>query len=169
MGEINKRIESLCNDITIQINKESERIDLVLTTVQSLQERVSELEQTRSTDQNIVSGISTETHERSKNNGQQGIIPRQFYDSEIFVIASGVPVGTILPENLLHKATDILKALGEDVIKGIRINSVQRFRTRLIDRPGLVKINLGPREEKTLVLRNKMNLRHSVEFKDVCT
>lgn len=49
----------------------------------------------------------------------------------------------------------------------VSVTAASRLNSRIEGRPGLVKISFRSREENVLVLRNKMKLKHSTDYKRV--
>lgn len=156
--DIEKKIQSLRNDITQELSQESERLDSVFRTVQSLQGRLESLESNQS---NTTAHMDT-----GNSNGAHTFRPNYGDDSDISVIVSGLPP-LLDGETLLQKANDIITALGLEVDQNVQVMSTVRFRMRDPVRPGLVKITLRNRDEKINVLRNKMKLKTSQTFSEV--
>lgn len=68
---------------------------------------------------------------------------------------------------MLNEARRLIQALGDDVSSAVSVTAASRLNSRIEGRPGLVKISFRSREEKVLVLRNKMKLKHSADYKRV--
>ena len=154
MGSIDSKVQSLRNEIALEIGRENTRIDTILNTIQSMQSRLDTLEQ---------SNGSTSTQD---NSNQARFRPASNSDdSDISIIASGLPQQN--GEDLLRKVKDLIQALGNDVCSKVNVTAATRFRTRFHDRPGLVKITFTSVEDKILVLRNKMKLKDTLLFKHV--
>jgi len=104
------------------------------------------------------------THENEDTNGSQRVRPSQQEDHDRTIIASGIPFSE--GGNLQQKLEEIFSALDNDVSSKVNIRGVTRFRSR-DQRPGLVKISFDSVDEKVLVLRNKMSLKTSADYKEV--
>ena len=154
MGSIDSKVQSLRNEIALEIGRENTRIDTILNTIQSMQSRLDTLEQ---------SNGSTSTQD---NSNQARFRPASNSDdSDISIIASGLPQQN--GEDLLRKVKGLIQALGSDVCSKVNVTAATRFRTRFHDRPGLVKITFTSVEDKILVLRNKMKLKDTLLFNNV--
>jgi hypothetical protein len=145
---IDKKVKSLRDELTLDINKETVRIDNLLTTVHALQARMLNIEQSHETND------QPNTRHTSNCN-----------DPEVTVIASGLAYNQ--DENLLQKAQMLIEALGEEVYNATYITDVQRLSTRNPNRPGIVKISFRSLDEKILVLRNKLRLRNHEMYSNV--
>ena len=149
MGSIDSKVQSLRNEIALEIGRENTRIDTILNTIQSMQSRLDTLEQSNGS--TSTQDNSNQARFRPANNSD---------DSDISIIASGLPQQN--GEDLLRKVKDLIQALGNDVCSKVNVTAATRFRTRFHDRPGLVKITFTSVEDKILVLRNKMKLKDTV-------
>ena len=136
-------------DVKKDIERESERIDDLLKSVQDLQSRMTNIE---------VNGVVN-------NNGPLTNACDPLNDPDITVIASGVPFSE--GELIMDKARDLIKALGDDVYSSVKISGACRLESRTENKPGLVKISFNNRAEKVNVLRRKSILRDSSTYKEV--
>ena len=138
--------------------REAGRIDTLITTVQSLQGRVSDIENMQ--DNGILNA--------DQSDGTAFRRPGQINplnDPEVTIIASGLPFTD--GENILTKASALIDARGGEVAENVLVTAVSRLPAKFRNKPGLVKISFGTVDEKVLVLRNKMNLKDTDDFKNV--
>ncbi|CAG2234693.1 unnamed protein product [Mytilus edulis] len=70
-------------------------------------------------------------------------------------------------ENIVEKANDLIRALGEDVSDNVNVTAAARLPSRFNDRPAIVKIIFRNLDVKVKVLRNKMKLKQTDTYKDV--
>lgn len=153
IANIDCKVRALRDELSMDIGLETNRIDQVLTTIQSIQSRVDTLEQTDSgTDQRSATNNATAR-------GQP------LDDPYITCVASNVPVSD--SEDLMQKLSTIIEAFGEDISSRIRITAVTRIPSKIERKPGLVKFSLENTEQKTLVLKNKWKLKDSDDYKQV--
>ncbi|KAK6168297.1 hypothetical protein SNE40_021091 [Patella caerulea] len=69
--------------------------------------------------------------------------------------------------NTLKRKLLIIKAVGDEISKNVKITGVCRQKSRNPEKPGLVKISFENTEQRNLILRiNKGNLKNGA-FKDV--
>lgn len=150
---VDSKISALRDELTLDIHRETNRIDQLLTTVQSIQARVDDLE-TR-TVQN--EGNGTVSHDREERNPLD--------DNDLTIVASGLPF--VDGEDLIQTARTLIAELGEEVSQNVHITAATRLPSRLRDKPGLVKISFRNADEKIRVLRNKMGLKNSESYRSV--
>jgi hypothetical protein len=159
MESIDTKIRALRDELSMDINRESYRLEQVAKTVQAMQSRITTIEQTtssRQTDEN-KSRDSTDQHKHGQFNPSD--------DPDLTVTASGIKYTE--GEDLMAVAHDLISALGDDVSLNVLITSVSRLPTRYVNRPPLVKISFQNVDEKILVLRHKMALKDIDRYKEV--
>jgi uncharacterized protein YoxC len=147
-GHINAQITSLRDQLTSDLSKETARIDGLLTSVQSLEARLSSLEQAKIT---VQSSSGTSNFKTA--------IPKlnPLNDPDLTVIASGLQYED--GEDILAKAKLLISALGDEVNNSVSVEAAKRLPSRFPNKPGWVKISFRSLQEKITVLRNKMSLR----------
>ena len=149
IASVDSKISALRDELTLDIHRETNRIDQLLTTVQSIQARVDDLE-TRT-------GNGTFSRDREVRNPLD--------DIDLTIVASGLPF--IDGEDLIQTARTLIAELGEEVSQNVHITAATRLLSRLRDKPGLVKISFRNVDEKIRVLRNKMGLKNSESYRSV--
>lgn len=149
IASVDSKISALRDELTLDIHRETNRIDQLLTTVQSIQARVDDLE-TRT-------GNGTVSRDREVRNPLD--------DIDLTIVASGLPF--IDGEDLIQTARTLIAELGEEVSQNVHITAATRLPSRLRDKPGLVKISFRNVDEKIRVLRNKMGLKNSESYRSV--
>lgn len=152
VSKIDSRIRLLQDEITTNIGREKERIDHVIETMQSVQTRLTTLEE-----RGDSTGPSRPTEERSMED--------YLNDPDVCITASGIPKTN--GEDLMKKANDLICALGDNVSSRVLITGVTRLRNNFNDRPPLIKVSFRNTNEKALVLRNKMKLKDIDPYKQV--
>lgn len=156
---IDTKVRALRDELSMDLSRESCRIDNVVKSIQSLQGRLDTVESSRTPDnRNDSNGTGNHSSVRRSN----GYNPD---DPDVAITASGIPFTE--GENLLQKAESLINALGEEVSFNVCVTKAARLPTRFHNRPALVKISFQNVDEKILVLRNKMNLKDSDNFKNV--
>lgn len=149
IASVDSKISALRDELTLDIHRETNRIDQLLTTVQSIQARVDDLE-TRT-------GNGTVSRDREVRNPLD--------DIDLTIVASGLPF--IDGEDLIQTARTLIAEFGEEVSQNVHITAATRLPSRLRDKPGLVKISFRNVDEKIRVLRNKMGLKNSESYRSV--
>lgn len=157
IASVDTKIKALHDDITLDINRETTRIDQLFDTVKSIQSRVDSLEQS--------SQSANARLENDSNESPEVQMQRPLDNHDLTITASGIP--TTPSEDLILKAENLIRALGDDVARSVSITDATRLPTRFAERPGIVKISFRSAEEKILVLRNKMKLKDNIQFKKV--
>jgi len=153
---IDQKIKLLRDEVTLDICGESTRIDRLLSTVQSIQQKVDTVEKTwESLSSNTVSD-----HPRPSNGGGNPL-----NDPDLTIIANGLHMSD--NENILDKAQLLIAALGVEVSNDVTVTGAIRLPARFDNSPALVKISFRSLDEKILVLRNKMTLRNIEQYKHV--
>ncbi|XP_060597077.1 uncharacterized protein LOC132750994 isoform X2 [Ruditapes philippinarum] len=153
---IDTQINILRDQLTFDLSKESLRIDGLLTSVQNLQDRLESLEHSRVTDQSI----------NGTQRGQTSVqINNPLNDPDLTVIASGLPFNE--GEDILARAKDLIKALGEETNDSVSVQAARRLPSRFPDKPGWVKISFRTLQEKITVLRKKMSLQNHASYNNV--
>lgn len=167
MDNIDNKVKSLRDELSLEMGKETSRVDAILTTVHSLQSRLDTMDQTAAgqSGANMDTINGTSENQDTNGQGQQRFRPGHSDDTDISVVVSGVIFED--GEDLLNKAQGIINTIGENVSSRVKINRVIRFRTHYEGRPGLVKITFRNLNEKVLVLRNKMKLKDSQDYREV--
>ena len=94
-----------------------------------------------------------------------GLVDTSVNNSELTVIATNLPVRNDRP--LLETARDLISALGDDVSSRSKTTDVKRCPDRSTGKPPLLKIAFENVEQKVEVLRAKVNLKRSRDFKNV--
>lgn len=154
---IDTKVGQLRDELLEDINRETSRTDQLLTTVQSIQTRIEKIEN--------HPGLTGENGQDQPMNNPA--IHNPLNNPDITITASGLPVSE--DENLVQKANDLIRALGVQVSDNVHVTAAVRlpnYRTN-DQRPGIVKISFRSTEEKVNVLRNKMKLRESEQYKNV--
>lgn len=136
----------------MSISREKSRIDHVIETMESVQNRLESLEQR---DQPMIDGMNT----IRQNNLDY------LNDPDLCITASGIQYQE--NENLIEKVNTLLDALGTEVSQNVIVTGVTRLRNRFDSRPPLIKISFQNTHEKVVVLRNKMKLKNNEHYKDV--
>jgi hypothetical protein len=163
--QIELKVGSLRNEITTKLNTESARINDILETVQLLSGRVGSLESSQPMLQGAV-GQAIDL-----NNGEQSthmpvrFRPNNGEDYERSVMVSGINFDK--DEVIIDKANSVIHELGEDIVQKVKVVNAIRYRRRFNGKPGFVKIILRNKEEKVLILRNKMKLKNSETHSEV--
>lgn len=159
MENVDTKVRALRDELSMDLSREGGRIDNILRTIQTMQGRLDTIETT------------SENQTPSTNGDNNGIPTRNqpisdpLRDNDLCIIASGISVTD--NENLMEKATAIIQALGEDVSSNVLITGAKRSPAHFENRPPWMKISFQNLQEKVLVLRNKMTLRDSHEYKEV--
>lgn len=152
LKNVDEKIQSLRDEISLDLGTETRRVDEVMTTIQSIQTRLSGVEQRNQTVSDDGTVMNTS-------------ITNPLDCTDLTVTASGIPISE--NDDLMQKANDVINSLGTDVSSNVQVIAVTRLPNRFNNRPGLVKISFRNKEEKILVLKNKMKLKENDEFKKV--
>ena len=171
MTNIETKVKALHDDLSLDIAREGSRIDELVSSVRSIQGRLTTVE-------NVCSGSGLgdgPLWDSSTDNGNDrmdysgwNVSGRRIdplNDPDLTVIGSYIPFTE--GEDLVKKVGDLIMALGEDVSRSVTITGVKRFAPKYRNKPGLVKISFQSLDQKILVLRNKMKLRDITEYKRV--
>ncbi|CAC5360994.1 unnamed protein product [Mytilus coruscus] len=156
MASVDSKVRALRDELSIDIGHETTRTDQLLTTVQSIQRRLDDVEQQNP----ILNDNGTAVHEN-----RPGRKYNPLDNTDITVTVSGIPFSD--GEDLMEKANDMILALGDSVADSVRISAATRLPSRFNDKPGIVKISFQNTDEKVNVLRNKMKLRQTEKYKNV--
>ncbi|CAG2193350.1 unnamed protein product [Mytilus edulis] len=148
MANVDNKVRALRDEISMDINRETNRTD------QSIQTRLDSLEQDTSS-KNSVPLLSNSLYQTQN----------PLDNPDITITASGLPFSD--DENIVEKANDLIRALGEDVSDNVNVTAAARLPSRFSDRPAIVKISFSNLDEKVKVLRNKMKLKQSDTYKNV--
>lgn len=172
---IDSKVKTLHDDLNSEIGEQSKRMNDMMETMKSLQDRLSTVELAqRSAPTGAAADHSWEgaadDMETTNAGNRFRFRPGHLDDSDISIMASGVTYED--GEDLLRKAQDIINALSNNVSEQVAITRVIRIRSRFRDlnrpdRPPLVKICFRNLDEKVLVLRNKMSLKETQNYKTV--
>jgi hypothetical protein len=154
---IDTKVRALRDELSMDLSRESNRIDHILKTVQSMQSRLEKIE----SKPDLPSGNNIETY-NTNNSTWHG---NPLNDPDRCVVVAGLPVTE--GEDLIQKAEDIIKCLGDQVSSNVLITGATRIRARYNNRPPLVKISFQNTEEKIMVLSNKMKLKDTENYKAV--
>ena len=166
LKNIDDQVTQLRTEISNDVQRQGTRIDEVMTTIQSLKDRVDTIEQSGSANAQGSGDENMDTGNGNVEQGQRTFRPAAHSDdTEMSVIVSGLPY--IHGEDLMQKAQDLVNALGNDVTHNVNITNTVRYRTRYLDRPGPVKVTFRTVQEKVAVLRNKMQLKNIEEYQEV--
>ena len=150
MSNVDTKIRALRDELSIVIAQESNRIDQVLTTIQSMQIRLDGLEE-----QPIGRNQSgNDTDGNTQSNGP-----------EVSVTVSGIT--ETQGEDITNKARDLIQALGEDVYSSVHVASANRLPSKIESRPGIIRICFRDTNKKIRVLKNKHKLKESAQYKNV--
>lgn len=152
LKNVDEKIQSLRDEILLDLGIETQRVDEVMTTIQSIQTRLSGVEQRNQTVSDDGTVMNTS-------------ITNPLDCTDLTDTASGIPISE--NNDLMQKANDVINSLGTDVSSNVQVIAVTRLPSRFNNRPGLVKISFRNKEEKILVLKNKMKLKENDEFKKV--
>ena len=144
MADIDTKVRSLRDETSIDLHKEACRIDSLVSSVQNLQSRMT----------NVKSRPVTSDITGSSNR-----------DPDLSITVSGIQYTE--GETVLDKARSLIQSLGDDVSTNVHISGASRLPNRLPNKPSLMKISFENREEKILVLKYKSNLRKSPIYKNV--
>ena len=164
MESIETKMKVLKDELSLDIARESARLDEVLISIQSIENRLSSVE-------NVCAeggGISSDAMDHTGYQPRDGLNSRfrePLDNPDLTVIATNIPFS--IGENLSRKVTDLIHALGEEVSDRVTITGVRRLPAKYRNKPGLVKISFRNLDEKILVLRNKRKLMDSQNFKRV--
>jgi len=152
---IDVKVRALKEELSLDLARESTRIDSVVKTLETMQIRLDS------------AGPST-----NNSNSTEHSSPRQprtarsyLADPEICVVASGIP--RVEGEDPLHIAQTLINALGNDVSENVYITGAERMPNRINGRPELVKISFQNVQEKVKVLRQKFTLKDTDNYKRV--
>ncbi|CAG2219113.1 unnamed protein product [Mytilus edulis] len=156
MASVDSKVRALRDELSIDIGHETTRTDQLLTTVQSIQRRLDDVEQQNP----ILNDNGTAIQEN-----RPGRKYNPLDNTDITVTVSGIPFSD--GEDLMEKAHDMILALGDSAADSVRISAAARLPSRFNDKPGIVKISFQNTEEKVNVLRNKMKLRQTEKYKNV--
>lgn len=151
LKNVDEKIQSLRDEISLDLGIETQRVDEVMTTIQSIQTRLSGVEQRNQTVSDDGTVMNTS-------------ITNPLDCTDLTVTASGIPISE---NNDLQKANDVINSLGTDVLSNVQVIAVTRLPSRFNNRPGLVIISFRNKKEKILVLKNKMKLKEKDELKKV--
>ena len=145
--DMDTRIRVLRDDLSMDLGKESARLDSLLITVQSLQSRVHGIE-------NVTKDITLGNIALYQGVSQQSA---KNDNSDLMVFVTGLHFSK--NEDMVQKARDLMLALGEDVSSYVSITAASRLPSRVPNRPGPVKITFNNTDEKAKVLKHKMSLK----------
>lgn len=162
LENIDGKVRALRDELSTDIGMQTARIDRMMTTVQSMQTRIESLE-TNSSGHN--GNNSTQDLNDDRLDGHIMRHGNPLDDPELTITASGIPYQE--GENLVQKAEDIMRSLGETVSSSVKVTAAVRLPNRWNEKPGFVKISFRNIKEKVTVLRNKFNLKDSTMYKDV--
>ena len=110
MKNIDDQVTSLRNEISTDVQRQGNRIDEVMTTIQSLQDRMGTIEQSHSVNAQGSVNDGMDTDNGTIDHDQRTFRPTaQYDDTEVSVITSGLPF--INGEDLLQRAQDLIDAL----------------------------------------------------------
>ena len=154
LENMNSKITALRNEITLDLGRETTRIDSVLNTIQSIQQRLENVEN---------SGPATLGND-NVTQAASDVRKDPLNDCSVTVIATNIPFNE--GEDILQKATNLLHQIGETV-QHVTVTRAARLRSRDPEKPGLVKISFLSETEKVDVLSNKSNLRGTTDYNTV--
>ncbi|KAH3829598.1 hypothetical protein DPMN_102824 [Dreissena polymorpha] len=91
LKNINDQVASLRKEIASDVQKQGNRIDEVMSTIQSLKDRVATTEQSQTANTSVPSGVQMETNNGIQDQGQRTFNPSaRLDDTDISVIASSL-------------------------------------------------------------------------------
>ncbi|CAG2256686.1 unnamed protein product [Mytilus edulis] len=108
MTSVDTKIRALRDELSVDIALEAKRTDQVLTSIQSMQIRIDDLDQQRSDFNVNANGTANGKHTQDNS-------------PELSVTVSGIPQTE--EEDLLLKVNDLMKALGEDVYSRLKLEN----------------------------------------------
>ncbi|WAR27806.1 hypothetical protein MAR_013510, partial [Mya arenaria] len=146
MKNIDTKLKSLKNEISLDIGKETSRIDGLMDSMKDIQVRLRAVED----------GTPTPAEPREVDH---------LNDPDYCIIATGIPKQD--DEDLFEKANSLIRALGENVYSRVTVTGTIRLPSKLRGKPGPLKISFGSTPEKVLVLRHKMKLKDMENYQDV--
>ena len=138
MESIDAKVKSLRDEISFDMAREAGRIDTLITTVQSLQGRVSDIEKMQ--DNGILNADQSDGT-AFRRRGQFNPLN----DPEVTIIASGLPFTD--REHILTKASALIDALGGEVAENVLVTAASRLPAKFRNKPGLVKISFSTVDE----------------------
>ena len=150
---IDEKVRSLRDDVTIEIGRESLRIDNLMRDVQSMKCKIDSVENKCNSMDN---GDSTHSEHHTQH-------MNPIDDPDLTITASGLPYTQ--GECILDKAKSLTAALGDEISNNVTVIAAKRLNSRLPNRPGIVKISFASLSEKIRVLRNKMKLIKTEQYK----
>jgi hypothetical protein len=147
-------MKGLKDELTLDLFKESARIDALFTIMNSMQSRLDTLENcsSRPMDEMEVNG----TQQGSTQNGSTSLSY-----PDVTITASGIPVTE--GEDLIIKVTSIINELGIDA----HAVAATRLPARINTKPPIVKFSVRNLKEKVTILRNKYKLKDHDTYKSV--
>lgn len=154
-------MKSLRDKIAMDLNRESGRIDEMLRSIQQLQGRMDNHEQSPIARGQDGPDIGTQTNNGNEDRARDLALMAD----DVSIVISGLRSED--NENLLQKAQDVISALGETVDSSVTITNVHRFRSNFENKPGLVKVSFRCVDDKIRVLRNKMKLKNHENYSSV--
>lgn len=157
-ASIDGKISKLRDDIIIDMNRESARIDQLFKTIQSMQGRIDTLEGAPT--HQAYGPSPTDDNDRYHGYSSAGLA-----DPDVCVIVTGLVDQQ--GEDILQRAKELVAALGEEVTSAVQVTGATRLRAKLQGRSGPVKISFRSLNEKVRVLRKKTVLKDSDMYKDV--
>ena len=157
-ASIDGKISNLRDDIIIDMNRESARIDQLFKTIQSMQGRIDTLEGAPT--HQAYGPSPTDDNDRYHGYSSAGLA-----DPDVCVIVTGLVDQQ--GEDILQRAKELVAALGEEVTSAVQVTGATRLRAKLQGRSGPVKISFRSLNEKVRVLRKKTVLKDSDMYKDV--
>ncbi|WAQ96050.1 hypothetical protein MAR_028740, partial [Mya arenaria] len=146
MKNIDTKLKSLKNEISLDIGKETSRIDGLMDSMKDIQVRLRAVED----------GTPSPAEPREVDH---------LNDPDYCIIATGIPKQD--DEDLFEKANSLIRALGENVYSRVTVTGTIRLPSKLRGKPGPLKISFGSTPEKVLVLRHKMKLKDMENYQDV--
>ena len=149
MADIDTIVKGLRDEMSIDLHKEACRIDSLVSSIQNLQSRMTNVES------RLVTNDITGSSNRDPSN-----------DPDLSITVSGIQY--MEGETVLYKARSLIQSLGDDVSINVHISGASRLPNRLPNKPSLMKISFENREERILVLKHKSNLRKCPIYKNVC-
>lgn len=162
MTNIDTKVRALKDELCIDIARETNRIDDVLTTVRLMEGRLQSLEQ-QCSHQTINNGTSDTNEMHSTATPDPRGNPLD--DPNRTVTASGLQVAEL--EDPIQVAQDLVNSLGTDVGENVKVTAAVRLPARFHDRPPILKFSLNCHDQKVTLLRKKSGLRFIDRFKHV--
>lgn len=151
MTSIEDKFKAMKSDFDLELGRHESQIDTLSRSVDSLIERIERVEN--------LERLSGETESAVNINKKTN--SNTVYDPDRTIIASNITQNT--NEDILEIAKDLVRHLSDSA----NVLAAVRLRSRVNDKPGLVKISFQSVEQKIEVLRKKRDLMATPAYKSV--